>query len=124
MKKFALGIAMLIVSNGLLAGPVVEVYECTLNEGQTIVDANNMMEQFSSYIEDAGLNYTAHLGFQQLPIKTNSINWIGIAPTATDFGKALEWLTGTAEGAAFGVLYNSVYTCENSFATYITASSN
>jgi hypothetical protein len=52
------------------------------------------------------------------------INWIGIAPTATDFGKALEWLTGTAEGAAFGVLYNSVYTCENSFATYITASSN
>jgi len=61
MKKFALGIAMLIISNGLLAGPVVEVYECTLNEGKTIVDANNMMGQFSSYIEDAGLNYTAHL---------------------------------------------------------------
>ena len=29
---------------------------------------------------------------------------------------------GTAEG--FGELYNSVYSCENSFLTYFTASSN
>jgi len=40
-----------------------------------------------------------------------------------DFGKAISWFTGTAEGAAFGELYNSVYSCDNSFLTYITASS-
>ena len=68
-------------------------------------------------------SYTAHAGFQQIPIKPNSVNWIGIAPTAEDYGKAIEWFTSTPEGAAFGELYQSVYTCDNSFATFITASS-
>ena len=125
MKKILSILLMSLFSHTLLAGPVVEVFECTLNEGKTVNDANNMMSAFSDYVEEAGLSesYTAHLGFQQLPIKTNSINWIGIAPSGEDFGKAISWFTGTAEGASFGELYNSVYFCENSFLTYITASS-
>ena len=125
MKKILSILLISLISQSLLAGPVVEVYECTLNEGKTINDANNMMSVFSDYIEEAGLSesFTAHLGFQQHPLQKNSINWIGISPSAEDFGKALAWFTGTAEGAAFGELYNSVYSCENSFMTYITASS-
>ena len=113
-------------SGTLFAGPVVEIYECTLNEGKTVNDANSMMAVFSDYLEEAGLSesYTAHLGFQQLPFKTNAINWIGISPSGGDFGKIINWFTGTAEGVAFGELYQSVYSCSNSFATYITASSN
>jgi len=67
--------------------------------------------------------HKAHLGFQHHPNRKNSINWIGISPTSEYFGKVTAWFTGTAEGAAFGELYNSVYSCENSFLTYITASS-
>lgn len=125
MKKILAILLMSLFSHTLLAGPVVEVFECTLNEGKTVNDANNMMAVFSEYLEEASLSesYTAHLGIQQLPIKKNSINWIGIAPSGEDFGKAIAWFTGTAEGAAFGELYNSVYSCSNSFATYVTASS-
>ncbi len=125
MKKILSILLMSLFSHTLLAGPVVEVFECTLNEGKTVNDANNMMSAFSDYVEEAGLSesYTAHLGFQHHPNKKNSINWIGISPSAEDFGKITAWFTGTAEGAAFGELYNSVYSCENSFLTYVTASS-
>ena len=125
MKKILSILMMSLFSHTLLAGPVVEVFECTLNEGKTINDANNMMSAFSEYLEEAGVSesYKAHLGFQHHPNRKNSINWIGISPTSEDFGKATAWFTDTAEGAAFGELYNSVYSCENSFLTYITASS-
>ena len=125
MKKITFIVMLSLFSNLLFAGPIVEVYECTLNQGKTLTDANEMMVTFSDELADAGLSesYTAHLGFQQLPIKTNSINWIGIAPSAGDFGKILDWFTGTEEGAEFAELYTSIYSCDNSFATYITASS-
>jgi len=66
-----------------------------------------MMATFTQYLREAGLedSYTAHAGFQQILVKPNSVNWIGIAPTAEDYGKAIEWFTSTPEGAAFGERY-------------------
>ena len=123
MKKIIL-IFTLLASSTLFAGPVVEIYECELNEGKSYDDLSSMMDTFSGYLEKAGLEdtYTAHVGFQQIPVKAGSVNWIGISPSAEDFGKAIEWFTSSEDGRAFGALYESVYSCENSFMTYITAS--
>ena len=124
MKKMIL-IFTLFASSTLFAGPVVEIFECKLNEGKTYDDLSSMMDTFSGYLEKAGLEdtYTAHVGFQQIPIKAGSVNWIGISPSAEDFGKAIDWFTSSEDGRSFGALYESVYSCENSFMTYITASS-
>jgi len=124
MKKIFFIFVLFITSN-IFAGPVVEIYECQINKGKTFEDLSEMMETFSKYLEKAGLEdtYTAHVGFQQVPIKTGSVNWIGISPTAEDFGKAIEWFTSSKDGRSFGELYQSVYTCQESFLTYITASS-
>ena len=54
MKKILSILLMSLFSHTLLAGPVVEVFECTLNEGKTVNDANNMMSAFSDYVEEAG----------------------------------------------------------------------
>ena len=37
-------------------------------------------------LKKAGLSdsYKAHAGFQQIPIKPGSVNWIGISPSAED----------------------------------------
>ena len=56
MKKILSILLMSLFSHTLLAGPVVEVFECTLNEGKTVNDANNMMSAFSDYVEEAGLS--------------------------------------------------------------------
>ena len=125
MKKMLLVGLMGLFSTNVLAGPTIETYICTLNEGKTLEDVNAMVATFSSMIKKAGLqdSYTAHVGFQQIPAKANSVNWIGISPTATDYGKAIEWFTNTKDGQKFGALYQSVYTCETSFMTLVTASS-
>lgn len=125
MKKMLLIGLMGLLSTNVLAGPTIETYICTLNEGKTLEDVNAMVATFSSMIKKAGLqdSYTAHVGFQQIPAKANSVNWIGISPTPTDYGKAIEWFTNTKDGQKFGALYQSVYTCETSFMTLVTASS-
>mgnify|MGYP001160921660 FL=1 len=126
MKKL-LGLCVsMCVTSYSLAGPIVETFECTLNDGKTMEDVSNMVQVFSDLTKKAGIedSYVAHVGFQQVPIKTNSVNWIGISPSAVDFGKAIDWFTSTEDGASFAALYQSVYTCENSFMTYITASSS
>ena len=126
MKKLlGIFVSMFIVSYSF-AGPIVETYECTLNDGKTMEDVNNMVKVFSDLTKKPGIadSYVAHVGFQQVPIKTNSVNWIGISPSAVDYGKAIDWFTDTADGASFAALYQSVYTCENSFMTFITASSS
>ena len=126
MKKlFLIGLMTLLTSN-VVAGPTIETYICELNEGKTLNDVNDMVATFSSMLKKAGLedSYTAHVGFQQIPAKANSVNWVGISPSPTDFGKTIEWFTGSEDGRAFGALYQSVYTCETSFMTYVTASSN
>ena len=125
MRKILATLGLTMICQFAVAGPIVEIFECELNEGKTLADVSDMMSTFTEYVRDAGLedSYTAHVGFQHIPVKTNSVNWIGIAPTAEDYGKAIEWFTSTPEGAAFGELYQSVYTCDHSFATFITASS-
>ena len=126
MKKMLLVGLVGLLSTNVLAGPTIETYICTLNEGKTLEDVNAMVATFSSMIKKAGLqdSYTAHVGFQQIPAKANSENWIGISPTPTDYGKAIEWFTNTKDGQKFGALYQSVYTCETSFMTFVTASSS
>ena len=126
MKKMLLVGLVGLLSTNVLAGPTIETYICTLNEGKTLEDVNAMVATFSSMIKKAGLqdSYTAHVGFQQIPAKANSVNWIGISPTPTDYGKAIEWFTNTKDGQKFGALYQSVYTCETSFMTLVTASSS
>ena len=126
MKKMLLVGLIGLLSTNVLAGPTIETYICTLNEGKTLEDVNAMVATFSSMIKKAGLqdSYTAHVGFQQIPAKANSVNWIGISPTPTDYGKAIEWFTNTKDGQKFGALYQSVYTCETSFMTFVTASSS
>ena len=126
MKKMLLVGLIGLLSTNVLAGPTIETYICTLNEGKTLEDVNAMVATFSSMIKKAGLqdSYTAHVGFQQIPAKANSVNWIGISPTPTDYGKAIEWFTNTKDGQKFGALYQSVYTCETSFMTLVTASSS
>jgi hypothetical protein len=73
MKKITFIVMLSLFSNLLFAGPIVEVYECTLNEGKTLTDANEMMVTFSDELADAGLSesYTAHLGFQHLQPETS-----------------------------------------------------
>ena len=95
-----------------------QLEELKLNQRQRELDN---IEDSRRRLEDS---YQAHVGFQQLPIKKNSVNWIGISPTAGDYGKAIEWFTGTEDGMAFGELYQSVYSCDTSFMTFVTASSN
>ena len=126
MKKMLLVGLVGLLSTNVLAGPTIETYICTLNEGKTLEDVNAMVATFSSMIKKAGLqdSYTAHVCFQQIPAKANSVNWIGISPTPTDYGKAIEWFTNTKDGQKFGALYQSVYTCETSFMTFVTASSS
>ncbi len=126
MKKMLLVGLVGLLSTNVLAGPTIETYICTLNEGKTLEDVNAIVATFSSMIKKAGLqdSYTAHVGFQQIPAKANSVNWIGISPTPTDYGKAIEWFTNTKDGQKFGALYQSVYTCETSFMTFVTASSS
>ncbi|MCH2350913.1 MAG: hypothetical protein MK322_05560, partial [Pseudomonadales bacterium] len=58
------------------------------------------------------------------PARANSVNWIGIWPTPTDYGKGMELFTNTNDGQKFVELYQSVYTCETSFMTFVTASSS
>ena len=38
-----------------------------------------MVANFAEMLQEAGLqdSYTAHLGFQQLPARANSVNWVG-----------------------------------------------
>ena len=83
MKKLIF-IVMLGLSSISFSGPVVEIYECQINKGKTLEDLSNMMDTFSTYLKKAGLSdsYKAHAGFQQVPIKPGSINWIGISPSA------------------------------------------
>lgn len=124
MKKLIF-VVMLGFSTIGFSGPVVEIYECQINKGKTLEDLSDMMDTFSAYLKKAGLSnsYKAHAGFQQIPIKPGSVNWIGISPTAEDYGKAIEWFTSSKDGQAFGELYQSVYTCQESFMTFITTSS-
>jgi hypothetical protein len=126
MRKMLLITLMGLLSTNVLAGPIIEAYQCTLNEGKTLEDVNAMMATFSSMLKKAGLqdSFTAHVGFQQIPARANSVNWIGIWPTPTDYGKGMEWFTNTKDGQKFGALYQSVYTCETSFMTLVTASSS
>ena len=126
MKKMLLVGLVGLLSTNVLAGPTIETYICTLNEGKTLEDVNAMVATFSSMIKKAGLqdSYTAHVGFQQIPAKANSVNWIGISPTPTDYGKAIEWFTNTKDGQKLGALYQSVYTCYTSFMTFFTSSSS
>ena len=124
MKKLIF-IAMFAISSIGFRGPVIEIYECQINKGKTMEDLSNMMNTFSAYLKKAGLSnsYKAHAGFQQIPIKPGSVNWIGISPTAEDFGKAIEWFTSSKDGQAFGELYQTVYTCQESYMTLVTTSS-
>ena len=73
MKKLLYAIILCSFSKLAAAGPVVEIYQCELNEGKTLADLSAMMDAFSEYLRDAGIadSYTAHAGFQQIPIKTN-----------------------------------------------------
>ena len=82
---------MLGLSTIEFSGPVVEIYECQINKGKTSQDLSKMMDTFSTYLKKAGLSnfYKAHAGFQQIPIKPGSVNWIGISPIAVDCGKAI-----------------------------------
>jgi hypothetical protein len=126
MKKSIITLLLGLCSSVTWAGPVAEIYTCELNEGKTLVDVNNMMSDFSQMLKKAGLQdaYTVYVGFQQLPIRHNSVNWIGIAPSGEAFGKITDWFNGSEDGAAFGALYTSIYTCDHSFLTHITATSN
>ena len=126
MKKSIITLLLGLCSSVTWAGPVAEIYTCELNEGTTLADENNMMRSYSQKLKKAGLQdaYTVYVGFQQLPIRHNSVNWSGIAPSGEAFGKITVGCYGSEEGAAFGALYTSIYTCDHSFLTHITATSN
>ena len=125
MKKLIAAIVITLCSSSAFAGPMVEVFTCELNDGKSMSDVNAMMTTFNTMLKKAGLedSYTAHVGFQQVPVKKNSVNWIGIAPSGEAYGKANDWFNGSEDGAAFGALYNSIYSCDHSFLTFVTASS-
>ncbi len=125
MKRIIMMLLVGLCASSTWAGPVVEIYTCELNEGKTLTDVSNMVSEFRQMLEKAGLQdaYTAHVGFQQLPIRPNSVNWIGIAPSGEAFGAITDWFNGSEDGAAFGSLYTSIYTCDHSFLTHVTASS-
>ena len=78
MRKTLAALGLTMFCQFAVAGPIVEIYECELNEGKTLADLSEMMATFTQYLREAGLedSYTAHAGFQQIPIKPNSVNWI------------------------------------------------
>ena len=63
MKKLFLGVFFGLLGSLANAGPMVEVYNCTLNDGKTYEDLNKMMNTFSSMMKKAGLedSYQAHI---------------------------------------------------------------
>ena len=76
MKRIIMTLLVGLCASSTWAGPVVEIYTCELNEGKTLSDVNDMVSEFRQMLEKAGLQdaYTAHVGFQQLPIRPNSVN--------------------------------------------------
>ena len=54
MKKMLLVGLVGLLSTNVLAGPTIETYICTLNEGKTLEDVNAMVATFSSMIKKAG----------------------------------------------------------------------
>ena len=55
MKRLFLGVFFGLLGSLATAGPMVEVYNCTLNDGKTYQDLNKMMNTFSSMMKKAGL---------------------------------------------------------------------
>jgi hypothetical protein len=110
VKKLTFALMLLMASATAQAGPSsVEIYTCKSIEGKTFADANAMVATFSDLLEKADLqdSYTAHLGFQQIPARPNSVNWLGVSPSHADFGKTLAWFTQSGDRQAFGALYQS-----------------
>ena len=125
MKKLAIAVGVILCAASTNAGPVVDFYSCELNPGKTYADAIAVMNTFAEMQERAGLteHYQAHIGFQQVPIVSRSVNWIAFSPSAESRGLAYDWFTGTTDGTAFADLYQSTWTCETSSETYVIASS-
>ena len=125
MKKLAIAVGIALCAASANAGPVVDFYSCELNPGKTYADAVAVMNTFAEMQERAGLteHYQAHIGFQQVPIVSRSVNWIAFSPSAESRGLAYDWFTGTTDGTAFADLYQSTWTCETSSETYVIASS-
>ena len=125
MKKLIAAIVITLCSSSAFAGPIVEVFTCELNDGKSMSDVNDMMKTFSTILnrDDLEDSYIAHVGFQQVPVKKNSVNSIGVTPSGEAYGKPNDWFNGSEDGAAFGELYNSIYSCDQSFLTFVTASS-
>ena len=125
MKKLAIAFGITLYAASANAGPVVDFYSCELNPGKTYADAVAVMNTFAEMQERAGLteHYQAHIGFQQVPIVSRSVNWIAFSPSAESRGLAYDWFTGTTDGSAFADLYQSTWTCETSSETYVIASS-
>ena len=71
MKKLIAAIVITLCSSSAFAGPIVEVFTCELNDGKSMSDVNAMMTTFNTMLKKAGLedSYTAHVGFQQVPVK-------------------------------------------------------
>ena len=55
MKRLVIVFSFLAVFSNAYAGPMIEVYTCELNEGKTLVDANEMVANFAEMLEEAGL---------------------------------------------------------------------
>lgn len=125
MKVVSMVVGVVLCAASVNAGPVVDFYSCELNEGKTYADAIAVMNTFAEMQERADMteHYQAHIGFQQFPIASRSVNWIGFAPSAQSRGLAYDWFTGTTDGLAFAELYQSTWTCETSTETYVISSS-
>ena len=43
MKRIIMTLLVWLCASSTLAGPVVDIYTCELNEGKTLTDVNNMV---------------------------------------------------------------------------------
>ena len=73
MKRLVIVFSFLAVFSNAYAGPMIEVYTCELNEGKTLVDANEMVANFAEMLQEAGLqdSYTA-VSYTHLTLPTKA----------------------------------------------------
>ena len=82
MKKTLAALGLTMICQFAAAGPIVEIYECELNEDKTLADLSEMMATFTQYLREAGLedSYTAHAGFQRYGYTYRCIRSGHVAP--------------------------------------------
>lgn len=112
-------IAMLM-SPLYVAADVMHYSLCTLNDGQTLADAQAWVEDWRQLVEREGTNYKIRLLVPHAsPEEPGQFFIEGSSATLTTYAAAWEWWYGDQDAAASASQIESVAECDSG-AVYIT----